>query len=277
MPGWTPACSRPAGFLLCFKLFLRPVVLYAAFVRGFRYQLLRITVGGFFGCPAYSAAYATGLQWRGAGSRASAETTLAPFVRESEDARNRLQTGQSSRIAAPRVAWKTVIAVVLAHRPGRDLRPHRHAARLHSRSGHHADLRRAAAGVALHSGSRVCLPGALPDGRRDWPARLQPSWSGRHGPVAGPHRRLPALLSLCRRAGQFALSPPASLFPGCARGRGAGQHPHPCRRRHLAWAAQPLEAFRRLRPVGRTVPPWRCRQSPCRDGLRQHAWLFRRG
>jgi hypothetical protein len=29
---------------------------YAAFVCGFRYQLLRIGVGGFFGCPAYSAA-----------------------------------------------------------------------------------------------------------------------------------------------------------------------------------------------------------------------------
>ena len=44
------------SFLLCFKMFLSPVVLYAAFVRGFRNQLLRIIVGGFFGRPAYSAA-----------------------------------------------------------------------------------------------------------------------------------------------------------------------------------------------------------------------------
>jgi hypothetical protein len=51
--------SKPAiegHFLLCFKLFLSPVVLYAATVRGFRYQLLRITVGGFLSCPAHFAA-----------------------------------------------------------------------------------------------------------------------------------------------------------------------------------------------------------------------------
>ncbi|MGC2398184.1 MAG: hypothetical protein WA510_00305 [Acidobacteriaceae bacterium] len=35
---------------------LSPVVLYAAFVRGFRYQLMRVAMGGVFGCPAHSAA-----------------------------------------------------------------------------------------------------------------------------------------------------------------------------------------------------------------------------
>jgi hypothetical protein len=45
-----------AYFLLSFKMFLTTVVPYAAFVRGLRNQLLRFTMGGFFGCPAYSAA-----------------------------------------------------------------------------------------------------------------------------------------------------------------------------------------------------------------------------
>ena len=74
------------------------------------------------------------------------------------------------------------------YRPGGDLRPHRRAARLHARSGHHADLRRAAAGVALYPGGSICLPGALPGGRRRWPAGLQPSWSRRHSPIARPQR-----------------------------------------------------------------------------------------
>jgi hypothetical protein len=42
-------------FFVMLQMFLSPVVPYAAFVRGFRYQLLRIAVGGFFGGPAYSA------------------------------------------------------------------------------------------------------------------------------------------------------------------------------------------------------------------------------
>jgi hypothetical protein len=48
--------SGVAYFLLSFKMFLTPVVLYAAFVRGLRNQLLRFTMGRFFRCPAYSAA-----------------------------------------------------------------------------------------------------------------------------------------------------------------------------------------------------------------------------
>jgi hypothetical protein len=36
LTGWMRACASPAGFLLCFKMFLSPVVLYAAFVPGFR-------------------------------------------------------------------------------------------------------------------------------------------------------------------------------------------------------------------------------------------------
>ncbi len=32
-----------------------------------------------------------------------------------------------------------------------------------------------------------------------------------------------------------------------------------------------------LRPVGRTVPPRRCRQNPRRNSLRKHAWIVRQG
>jgi hypothetical protein len=48
--------SGKAVFLLSFKMFLSSVVLYAAFVRGLRDQLLRFAVGRFFRRPAYSAA-----------------------------------------------------------------------------------------------------------------------------------------------------------------------------------------------------------------------------
>ena len=129
-------------------------------------------------------------------------------------------------------------------------------------------------GLLFGSGSRLCLPGALPDGRRRWSAGLQPSWSRRYGSAAWPHRRLPALLSFCRRAGQCALSPLASFFPGRTGAAAAGlaSIAHSCRRRHLARAAHSFEVFCCLRPVGRTVPPRRCRQDPRRDGLRKHAW-----
>ena len=49
----------------------------------------------------------------------------------------------------PRVAWNILLAVTAGHCAGCDLRPYRRAARLHSCSDHHADLRRTLAGVAV--------------------------------------------------------------------------------------------------------------------------------
>jgi periplasmic divalent cation tolerance protein len=57
LPGWKRVCGSSAGFLLCFKMILSPVVPYAASVPGFCNQFLRTTVGGFLGRPAYSAAW----------------------------------------------------------------------------------------------------------------------------------------------------------------------------------------------------------------------------
>ncbi len=100
----------------------------------------------------------------------------------------------------------------IGERPGRNLRPHRRAARLHAGSSHHADVCRAAAGFAVWPRTRIRLPGALPDGRRRWPAGLQPAWSRWSDSDAWPHRRLPAFLSLCGCAGQCALPARTPLF-----------------------------------------------------------------
>jgi biotin transporter BioY len=43
---------------------------------------------------------------------------------------------------------------------------------------------------------------------------------------------------------------------------------HRGRRRFVAWTARPLAIFRYLRPIHRSVPFWRCRESGGRDRLR---------
>jgi hypothetical protein len=89
------------------------------------------------------------------------------------------------------------------------------------------------------------------------------------------HRRLPALLSLCGRSGECALSARTTLLRGCDRVFRTRKRPHSCRRRQLARAAHPRETFCCLRSVGRTVSPRRCGQNPRSSGLCKHAWIVR--
>ncbi len=130
-------------------------------------------------------------------------------------------------------------------------------------------------GLLFTPGSGLCMPGALPGGRRRWPAGFQPSWSRRDSATAWPYGWVPAFLPLCRGFDESALSPWPSFVPDRAHGRRAGQHGHSCCGRHLARAAHPLEVFCCFRSVGRTVPPRRCRQDPRRDGLRKHIGIVR--
>jgi hypothetical protein len=98
---------------------------------------------------------------------------------EIEHGRNQLQARQ------PRLLVRAVTPRCLEYRagggignrPGRDLRPHRRAAGLHTRSCDDADLRCVVAGVTVWPRTRIRLPGALPDGRRRRPAGVQPAWS----------------------------------------------------------------------------------------------------
>ena len=201
-------------------------------------------------------------------ARASVETTLAPFLRKMSMEEIGYKP-DSLRAASLPVAWKTVIAVVAGQRPGRNLRPHRPAARLHSCPGHHANFRRAAAGVALHSGSRFRLPGALPDGRRDGPAGLQPSWSGWNGcSCSAPPAATCSLIPLPPRWRAWLSRRGRRSFVAALAGAGLASI------LILAAGATWLGllthvSFCRLRSVGRTFPPRRCHQSPCRDGLRR--------
>ena len=224
MAGGEPGVVRP---FFCYPSSCSgPVVLYAAFVRGFRDQLLRIAVGGLFSCPAHSAAPGTG---RRDGCRGY---------------QGRVQRWKS---ALSRTVFVIVCAAAcLEHchrrghgdRPGRDLRAYCPAARLYTRSRHYADVRRAAAGIAVGSGASICVPCALPDGRRGRSAGVQPSWSRRYCSAAWPDRRLPALVSFCRCAGQCVVSPLAWFIPGRTGRLSVRQHSDSCRRSHLAWAAE---------------------------------------
>jgi hypothetical protein len=172
---------------------------------------------------------------------------------------------------SPRVAWNTVLAVVSA-------------TALVAICAHIAVplgftpvpvTMQTFAGVTVWPRTRIRLPGALPDGRRRRPAGVQPAWSWWSSSDAWPHRRLPALLSLCGRSGECALSARTTLLRGCDRVFRTRKRPHSCRRRQLARAAHPRETFCCLRSVGRTVSPRRCGQNPRSSGLCKHAWIVR--
>jgi hypothetical protein len=64
LPGWKQTCASRSGFCYASSVLSRSSP-YAAFVPGFRNQFLRITVGGFFGRPAHSAAWRAGRRWCG--------------------------------------------------------------------------------------------------------------------------------------------------------------------------------------------------------------------
>jgi hypothetical protein len=143
-------------------------------------------------------------------------------------------------LQVPRIAWKTVFAVVLA--------------------------------TALVA---ICAHIAIPLGFTPVPVTMQTFAVLLLALLFGPG---PAFACLTLYLMEGAVGLPV-FSPSLISGRGcvyrARQHCHSYRRRNLARAAHPLEVVCRLHPVGRAVPRRRCRQGPRCSGLCQPAWIIR--